>query len=713
MLKLKAKLVSLLTVALFLAMVSLTTVNYLSNDSYQQTQKGILLNQVAGAVKVYVDDYKTKALEHSINLAANPAIIGAVKTRNRLQLLKVTTPLMKNGNLEYMVITDEKGNVLVRTHDPENYGDSIAKQENIIKAVSGTPFVGIEPGKVVKLSIRAGAPIKDETGKVIGALSTGYVFSQNSIVEKAKKLFGLESALFYGKERVATTLEVIPKKLGGAEVEQLLNNQLKEYRQDVSLNEEPFTVVQIPLIGADGKVIAIFYLAKSNQAVAALEKQNLINSLLITVVVLILAGLLVLLAARSILKPLDGVTAKLKDIAEGEGDLTARITVSSHDEIGQVALWFNKFVEKIQSTVSLVSQEAEKVTATSEGLSSNAEEASKATQQVAKSIEQVAKGSAEQSKNIEETVQVMEQVAQSIHQIAAGAGEQSKNVTGTTAEVEEMAKKIEVMAEGMETVKQLSEQNGIVAVNGGQAVDRTVQGMVQLKDSVFETAQKINKLGEYSHKIGEIIRVIDDIAEQTNLLALNAAIEAARAGEHGKGFAVVADEVRKLAERSGKATKEIADLITDIQKETKVAVESMQVGTREVEEGVTIAQEAGRSLEQIVNGVNAAGEHVQKIMGFINDILHSSREVSQAFNNVAAITEENTAATEEMAASSQQVNSSIQNVASISQENAAVAEEVSASTEELTASTEEISASAEQLAKMAQDLQQLVAKFRY
>ncbi|WP_242653761.1 methyl-accepting chemotaxis protein [Thermincola potens] len=135
----------------------------------------------------------------------------------------------------------------------------------------------------------------------------------------------------------------------------------------------------------------------------------------------------------------------------------------------------------------------------------------------------------------------------------------------------------------METVKQVSEQNGAVATNGGQAVERTVKGMLQVKDAVFETARKINELGEQSQKIGEIIQVIDDIAEQTNLLALNAAIEAARAGEHGKGFAVVADEVRKLAERSSKATKEIADLITNIQKGTKVAVESMQVGTREVD----------------------------------------------------------------------------------------------------------------------------------
>jgi len=236
--------------------------------------------------------------------------------------------------------------------------------------------------------------------------------------------------------------------------------------------------------------------------------------------------------------------------------------------------------------------------------------------------------------------------------------------------------------------------------------------MLKVKDAVFETAQRIQDLGVQSQKIGEIIQVIDDIAEQTNLLALNAAIEAARAGEHGKGFAVVADEVRKLAERSGKATKEIAELITNIQRGTKVAVDSMQVGTREVESGVELAQDAGQSLKEIVQGVNTAGEQVHKIMEIINEILTGSEEVSKAVNNVAAITEENSAATEEMSASAEEVNSSMQNIASISEENASGAEEVSASTEELTASIEEISSSSEQLARMAQELQNMVARFK-
>lgn len=430
----------------------------------------------------------------------------------------------------------------------------------------------------------------------------------------------------------------------------------------------------------------------------------------ISIAALALGVSLGIFLSRAISVPVNALVLAAGEVSKG--NLTVNVPeVKSRDEIKDLAGAFKVMVTNLRDLLHGINTASQTVAATSEELSSNAGEATKATQQVAQAIEQVAKGSTEQTKTITDTGKVVEQVAQAIEQIASGAQEQSKNVINTTAMVTEMAEKINAMTEGMDAVKEVSEQNGIVAANGGKSVEKTVKGMLQVKDAVFETARRIHELGEQSQRIGEIIQVIDDIAEQTNLLALNAAIEAARAGEHGKGFAVVADEVRKLAERSGKATKEIADLINDIQRGTKVAVESMQVGTKEVETGVNLAQEAGQSLNEIVDGVKTAGENVHKIMGLINEILSSSKEVSNAVNNVAAITEENTAATEEMSASAEEVNASMQNIASISEESAAASEEVSASCEELTASVEEISASGEQLAQMAQELQGLVARF--
>lgn len=439
-------------------------------------------------------------------------------------------------------------------------------------------------------------------------------------------------------------------------------------------------------------------------------QQALLQQVIVGIAALILALVVAIIFARNLTAPIANLVSVIGQASEG--DLTGQLQINRADELGTLAKAFQKMLDNLRDMIHQINTTSQSVAATSEELSANAEEATKATQLVGQTIEQVAKGSTNQAQSVTDIVQVIDQVGQSIQQVAAGAGEQSKNVITTTEMVNNMVQKINAMAEGMDNVKQTAEQNGVVAENGGKSVEKTVGGMIKVQEAAIETANRINDLGEQSQKIGQIIEVIDEIAEQTNLLALNAAIEAARAGEHGKGFAVVADEVRKLAERSGKATKEIALLITDIQKGTKLAIDAMQIGKTEVEQGVVIAQEAGKSLSEIVDGVRTTGENVHKIMGLINDILSGSQEVSQAVNNVAAITEENTAATEEMSAAAQQVNFSMQNVAAVSEQNASSAEEVSASTEELTASIEEISASSDQLARMAGELQNLVSKFR-
>ncbi|HWI54531.1 MAG TPA: methyl-accepting chemotaxis protein [Desulfobacteria bacterium] len=438
------------------------------------------------------------------------------------------------------------------------------------------------------------------------------------------------------------------------------------------------------------------------------QKSLMLAVALISTVLCIGFGLFL---GRSISKPIMELTEMAETISKG--DLTKEVSeIRTKDEIETLANAFRTMVFNLRELILRVNDTSRQVAATSQQLANNSGEAAQATQTVAQAIENVAFGSADQSRNVTSAVEMMEQVAAGIEQISLGTQEQSRNVVNTASMVNSMKIQIDDMAEGMEAVKVLAEQNGEVAAKGGKAVEITIKGMNQVKEAVFFTAQKINDLGSQSQKIGEIIEVIDEIAEQTNLLALNAAIEAARAGEHGKGFAVVADEVRKLAERSGKATKEIALLISEIQSGTITAVDSMNVGTRDVEQGVILAEEAGASLQEIVKGVHLTGERIEKIMAVIKDILVNSYQVAEAMNNASAITEENSASTEEMTASAQEINSTIRTISNISQQTASTAEEVSASTEELTASIEEINASSEQLSEMADGLKNIIAQFK-
>jgi methyl-accepting chemotaxis protein len=218
-------------------------------------------------------------------------------------------------------------------------------------------------------------------------------------------------------------------------------------------------------------------------------------------------------------------------------------------------------------------------------------------------------------------------------------------------------------------------------------------------------------MGRRSEQISQIVETIDDIAGQTNLLALNAAIEAARAGEQGKGFAVVADEVRKLAERSSKATKEISGIIHEIQTTVKEAVVAMDAGSKEVENGVLRAQESGEALAEILSAAKGVNQQIQTIAASAKQMGDLSGELVSASDAVNKVTDKNTVLAGEMETGAKAVVQSIESIASVSEENSAAVEEVSASVEEMSAQVEEVSASTQGLADLAQILQQVVSEF--
>jgi len=440
------------------------------------------------------------------------------------------------------------------------------------------------------------------------------------------------------------------------------------------------------------------------------DRSRVINiAIIITAVVVGLAAGLYL--ATSIAGGVGLVTAAAVRMADG--DLTVEsLKIKSKDEIRDMAEAVNNMVENLRQLVMTVNTSAQEVVSASEELSATAGESSASTQQIAKAIEEVLKGTDNQAESVNEAVEIVGQLTTAVEQIAAGAEQQSNSVNETNRVISQMVTVIQEVAASSKAVSGSAENTSQAAGAGGEAVVKTVEGMERIKEKVFEAAQKIRELGEQSAKIGEIVQVIDDIAEQTNLLALNAAIEAARAGEHGKGFAVVADEVRKLAERSGKATKEIAELITGIQKGTNQAVNAMGEGTKEVEAGAELAQNAGSALRQIVDTVADTNKQIRNISAAAEEMAVGSGQVVKSVDVVAQVTETNTAATEQMSAASGQVADTMQNIAAVTQQNSAAVEEVSASIEQITASSEQISASAESLSRMAIGLQGLIAKFR-
>lgn len=392
-----------------------------------------------------------------------------------------------------------------------------------------------------------------------------------------------------------------------------------------------------------------------------------------------------------------------------DGNLTIMVKpLSDEDTLGHA---FLRMVSNLHQAINNVSKNTITLNAASGQLANASRQAGTATTQIATTIQQVATGTAQQTDATSRTASAVEQMSRAIDGVAKGAQEQANAVTKMAGLSSQISSAIEQVSINAKEATNGAKDASNTANNGAEIVSATIQGMSTIQQKVNLSASKVEEMGSRSDQIGAIVATIEDIASQTNLLALNAAIEAARAGEHGKGFAVVADEVRKLAEKSSTATKEIGGLIKGIQQTVGEAVVAMHESAQEVESGSKLASDAGVALKNILKSSEAVQELAERVTKASQQMLSLSNELITAADEVSAIVEENTAATEEMAAGSTEITHAIENIASVSEENSASVEEVSAAAEEMSAQVEEVSSSADSLSHMSDELQKIVNIF--
>jgi len=342
--------------------------------------------------------------------------------------------------------------------------------------------------------------------------------------------------------------------------------------------------VTMPLAAMDARVAGVFK-----------------SGMMATVPMVVVASLCLVLLLRGMLgRPLNNLIEMIKDVATGDGDLTKRLNLNRGDEIGRLASWFDRFMDSLHGIISDVS-------------GATGEVAGAATE-IAASSEEMARGMESQEQQVSQVSAAVEQMSHSVAEVSRKSGDAAVSAADSQNEAE----------------------------TGGRVVNDTVEEMRGIARDVTDSAQSVTSLGKKSDEIGEIIEVINDIADQTNLLALNAAIEAARAGEHGRGFAVVADEVRKLAERTTTATEEVANSIREIQNETAQAVQRIEAGSRRVEKGVDLAANAGQALQRIVQSSQGLQSMVEGIAAASNEQASATEEIARSIESISAVTREST-----------------------------------------------------------------------
>lgn len=385
---------------------------------------------------------------------------------------------------------------------------------------------------------------------------------------------------------------------------------------------------------------------------------------------------------RGITKPIRKVTGTMQKVAKG--DLTEKVEgVKSRDEIGLMAGYTNDMIDSLSKMIYQIKE--------------NADQLVSASSQIAAAAEQTSKSSESSATAIEEMTSTMHEMSTNIQNVAKNSQKQASSVTETSSSIEQMVSSIQRVAENVKRLVSIADKSKNAVSVGSGSVNKASSGMSEINSAIELSARTIISLGSRTEEMAKIVEVIDDIAEQTNLLALNAAIEAARAGEQGMGFAVVAEEVRKLAERSAKSTREIADLIHSVSNEAQAAVDNMTRSTGIVEQGLGLSKEVIQALAGIEASVEEVSKYSNEIGAATQEQAGGSEQIGKAMVNLNEVTQEISTATEEQASGAEQVVKAIEKVREMVQQNAA--------------SSVELASSAEQLSRQSSGLQGVVQQF--
>lgn len=628
----------------------------ISSSELLEKQKLSMEELVASTTKGMDQWLERRSAE--IQLAANTEMIRSLDPARQTPFLK--TIKTQSDVYETVVFTGTNGIIAAHT-DPKSIGLDLNDRSYFKNGMAGKttysePIVSKSTGNRI---IVVGTPVKDESGKIIGVMSASMNFE--ALINTFVKELHIDGGRVYlvdntGILQDAPNKEMISKKAGEAGLPQGLLEIFGKGNQEPGVaaykdRGKEYVVAYSP-VKQTGYGL---YIEVPMEVILSAAQKIKFSVLGVVLAASALVVVVAYLIARNISRPIGTIASQVKRVASG--DLSVQhIAVKSNDEIGRLAGDFNTMFSNLKDIIGQVAAHSTEVSSTAEQLSSIAEQTQQTTRNIVSAVREVNNGAELQVQGAEESARAMEEMAIGIQRIAESSGVVSEASIEMTKEAQQ----------------------------GNRSIQKAVEQMAILRTSVDNLAEVIRLLGDRSQAIGQIVEVISAISAQTNLLALNAAIEAARAGEHGKGFAVVADEVRKLAEQSEESARQIAELIQDIQADTNRSVQAMDQGTREMNLGI--------------EAVNEAGEAFGRILSAAQNVANQIQEVS--------------AASEELSSGSEEVAASVGEMARIAKESAENLRRVAAASDEQLEAVGEVASSAQSLTNSAEELQALLVRFK-
>jgi len=611
-------------IAISFVLLLIVTVTVLASLFFGRFEN-LLADAERRELRSIVDNVSTAIASESLTaerlsglVASVPEVQQAMAGNDRQRLSELFVPgyqqLAKDYGLSQFQFHKAPATSFLRVHKPAQFGDDLsAIRQTIVETNSRqAPVRGVESG-VAGLGIRGLVPVRHE-GRHVGSVEFGLSFGQ-AFFDTFKTRYGVDVGLVLRDangafETFASTFES-GALISDSQRAQAFAGQDVLFRTD--LGERPLAILVAAVQDFSGKPLGVLEVAmdRSHYADALADMRN--TALIVAGIAIALGLLVAALVARGIVRPIRVAVDAMRDIAAGEGDLTRRLEERGRNEVAELGQAFNQFAEKVRRLVSEVAGSTSQVAAAAEEMSAITDEFNRDVAQQRHEIEQVATAMNEMTATVQD-------VARNAAQAAASAQAADRE-----------------------------------AQQGQQVVHETVSSIESVSVEVEHTASAIQRLEADSQSISAVLEVIRGVAEQTNLLALNAAIEAARAGEQGRGFAVVADEVRTLASRTQQSTLEIQQVIEQLQSGARNAAEVMHRGRAQVDSSVLQAQQAGSSLTSITSAVASISDMNVQIASAAEQQSAVSDEISQNVVNINQVADRVTEAAGQTAQASSQL----------------------------------------------------------